>query len=1058
MSKSQHMRTIWSRQHFNLLVLDEGHKIKGFDTLISQGVRKIHAEMRIILTGTPLANNLVELYSLLSFLCPDVFTTPTPFEEAFNLTLNIVDPVKLGQAHRLLSVLMLRRLKTEVEKLLPRKIETKVVCPLSTTQIWWYKAMLLKDISLLARDSGGGKGRAGMLNNLVMQLRKVCLHPFLFPGAEGDVDSTTLDELVGASGKLSVLDQLLRSLFQKGHRVCLFSQFTSILDILEDYCQMRGWKFCRFDGGTSRAKRNFVINNFNAPESDKFVFLMSTRSGGMGLNLQTADTVILFDSDWNPQPDIQACARVHRIGQKKTVHVYRLVTQGTVEERMVERAEKKLYLDRMVCRDGVTQDLEDEEEEGKLMAALRFGCNAIFGSDSKKQSLPTQEDIELITDRSRSEGLSDGKLKGGTEMSAEEFDATKEFTSTTNFGGIGKSGLFLPPVYQVLCFVNLCLTVFVQIIPDFKKIRDGYKKNQLPDNVNAIANEWRKRQRKSRIKIMNGTGSGYGTAVPVLAMNDYCLETGERSVFQQELCGRGGEAGAAKKKKTPSFDNQDHCQVCGDGGTLLMCGRCPCSVHAQCIGITNLKQFMCCPHHHCAKCGLNTTQAGGFLFVCSTCPNAFCEDCVPPAIRILETCERMESLGHRIKHGTYIHCSAVCENVAIQEFDWSPPKSVRGPCPPALDVSRFFGGEVDDAVVQPDNLIVTGKRQRHPVEQANSKDKAKTQNATVFKPTDAEAKYVPDQAASNDDDDFEDDDDDDDYVPAAGSYDDDESMVFFEEYDAKIPLTPSGLLLKLAVAKDGSTEFKQYTKFPGKCNKHLVAAFHCAAGQMLTFLFLLLCLSANLPDGSQGPAERGKLIRNVGDRIVAIDGESVRGMSADVVHHMLRDCRKQSFVTIRFQTKPNVQKTATLPDSLVLAQKPIPAKPAAKPTQIFHKGMATRVHDDGSLQPLAQLHRDLNGVWIAPTEPPPAGYSWNSAKGSWLKNDQAPPDAASYSRDACDPEAAQKRSGLGNTSGLYSHPPVRPPLGFVWDFLRGVWVGEDKDAKPARNETVIDLT
>jgi SWI/SNF-related matrix-associated actin-dependent regulator of chromatin subfamily A member 5 len=292
MAKTPAMARTWARLHFNLLILDEGHRIKGRETQISKAVRRIHAETRCILTGTPLANNLVELYSLLSFLVPDIFTTAQPFEEAFNLSLNIFDPQKLMQANKLLDVFMIRRLKVQVEKLMPPKIETKVVCPLSNTQIWWYKAVLLKDISILARsnddddsEAASNKTKAGRLNNLLMQLRKVCLHPFLFPLAE-DVDdngepTSTLENLVGSSGKLAVLDKLLRSLFikQQHHRVCLFSQFTSVLDILQDYCDLRGWKYCRLDGSTSRAKRNFVINNFNAPNSDKFLFLMSTRSG-----------------------------------------------------------------------------------------------------------------------------------------------------------------------------------------------------------------------------------------------------------------------------------------------------------------------------------------------------------------------------------------------------------------------------------------------------------------------------------------------------------------------------------------------------------------------------------------------------------------------------------------------------------------------------------------------------------------------------------------------------------------------------------------------------------
>jgi SNF2 family DNA or RNA helicase len=152
MAKAPHMARIWHRQHFNLLVLDEGHKIKSMDTQISKAVRKIHSETRIILTGTPLANNLVELYSLLNFLCPDVFTSQEPFEEGFNLVTNVIDPDKLAQAHKLLSLFMLRRLKAEVESLLPNKLETKVICPLSNTQIWWYKVrsrgMSIHDLSV----------------------------------------------------------------------------------------------------------------------------------------------------------------------------------------------------------------------------------------------------------------------------------------------------------------------------------------------------------------------------------------------------------------------------------------------------------------------------------------------------------------------------------------------------------------------------------------------------------------------------------------------------------------------------------------------------------------------------------------------------------------------------------------------------------------------------------------------------------------------------------------------------------------------------------------------
>ena len=206
-----------------------------------------------------------------------------------------------------------------------------------------------------------------------------------------------------------MLDRLLPKLQAAGHRVVIFSQFTMVLDILDDYLRFRGYRFCRLDGSTNRVQRTVDINTFNAPGSPLFAFLMSTRAGGLGVNLQTADTCVLFDSDWNPQPDLQAMARVHRIGQTKKVHVYRLVTPGTVEERIVQRAEKKLYLDKMVNRDASTCDREDvssslspsagksgkgkggkgraqvaevgsdEPEGSELLAALTFGAQAVFG-------------------------------------------------------------------------------------------------------------------------------------------------------------------------------------------------------------------------------------------------------------------------------------------------------------------------------------------------------------------------------------------------------------------------------------------------------------------------------------------------------------------------------------------------------------------------------------------------------------------------------------------------------------------------------------------------------
>ena len=267
MSLAQPLQNLWSRQHFNLVVLDEGHRIKCATTLISGAVRRLHAECRLILTGTPLANNLTELWALLNFLEPKVFSSSERFDDAFDLTHNKIDNKKLDQAHKLLKVMMLRRLKATVEQNLPPKIETRVTCPLSNTQIWWYKALLVKDMSMVT----GGKGNKQVLNNLIMQLRKGCLHPFLFDGAEEDPDTTPLEDLIGQSGKLAVLDLLLQSLYKKGHRVTLFSQFTSVLDILDDYCRLRGWKYCRFDGVSNGIRMRSVPASLATSISHSFL-------------------------------------------------------------------------------------------------------------------------------------------------------------------------------------------------------------------------------------------------------------------------------------------------------------------------------------------------------------------------------------------------------------------------------------------------------------------------------------------------------------------------------------------------------------------------------------------------------------------------------------------------------------------------------------------------------------------------------------------------------------------------------------------------------------------
>ena len=263
----------------------------------------------------------------------------------------------------------------------------------------------MKDHSALGRvereQASASKAKAGSyksLLNLLMQLRKTCCHPFLFPDAESDPEQTTLEELVAASGKLRVLDRLLVKLHRAKHRVVVFSQFAHMVDVLDDYCRLRGWPFCRLTGATNRVRRTVNVKAFNEPKSPLFLFLMTTRAGGLGINLQSADTCVLYDSDWNPQADVQAMARVHRLGQTKTVHIYRLCAGGTAEERVLQRSQKKLYLSHVVNRG--EGDAEDEDQERlsatEVLSMVKFGASAIFEANGYAE--PSDADLDAIVD------------------------------------------------------------------------------------------------------------------------------------------------------------------------------------------------------------------------------------------------------------------------------------------------------------------------------------------------------------------------------------------------------------------------------------------------------------------------------------------------------------------------------------------------------------------------------------------------------------------------------------------------------------------------------------
>lgn len=381
------------------IVVDEAHRIKNEDSSLSQIIRHFYSKNRLLITGTPLQNNLHELWALLNFLIPDVFGDSDVFDLWFDSQNDENDQDKvIAQLHQILSPFILRRVKADVETSLLPKIETNVYIGMTDMQIDWYKKLLEKDIDAVNGVVGKREGNTRLLN-IVMQLRKCCNHPYLFDGAEPGPPYTTDEHLVYNSGKMIILDKMLRKFKKAGSRVLVFSQMSRLLDILEDYCFFRDYNYCRIDGSTSHEDRIQAIDDYNEPNSDKFIFLLTTRAGGLGINLTSADIVILFDSDWNPQADLQAMDRAHRIGQKKQVQVFRFVTENAIEEKVLDKAAQKLRLDQLVIQQGRQATAKIGNKNEDLLGMIQHGAKAVF--DKQKSASMLDDDIDEILAKGR---------------------------------------------------------------------------------------------------------------------------------------------------------------------------------------------------------------------------------------------------------------------------------------------------------------------------------------------------------------------------------------------------------------------------------------------------------------------------------------------------------------------------------------------------------------------------------------------------------------------------------------------------------------------------------
>ncbi|KAK9861243.1 hypothetical protein WJX84_005000 [Apatococcus fuscideae] len=424
--------------HFRYIIIDEAHRIKNENSILSRVVRMYKTNYRLLITGTPLQNNLHELWALLNFLLPEVFSSADTFDEYFQSKEPGKESEVVQQLHKVLRPFLLRRLKSDVEKGLPPKKETILKIGMSEMQKKFYAALLQKDIEAV----NGGADRSRLLN-IVMQLRKCCNHPYLFQGAEPGPPFFTGDHLVENSGKMVLLDRLLPKLLERDSRCLIFSQMTRLLDILEDYCLYKGFKYCRIDGNTSGEDRESQIEEYNRPGTEKFIFLLSTRAGGLGINLYTADIVVLFDSDWNPQMDLQAMDRAHRIGQKKEVQVFRFCVDQSIEEKVIEKAYKKLRLDAMVIQQGRLTDNTKTVGKDDLLSMVRYGAEKVFSGGTNV----TDEDIDTIIMKgeqstaalnNKMKDFSDNAMKfqmdGG--MSAYEFKDPDEPEDNTDIKGL----------------------------------------------------------------------------------------------------------------------------------------------------------------------------------------------------------------------------------------------------------------------------------------------------------------------------------------------------------------------------------------------------------------------------------------------------------------------------------------------------------------------------------------------------------------------------------------------------------------------------------------------
>jgi chromodomain-helicase-DNA-binding protein 7 len=406
---SQDMKDVLINLPFQHIIIDEAHRLKNQNAKILTSLKKLPCERILLLTGTPIQNNTAELWTLLNFIEPTKFYSSSKFLAEYG-ELNNAEQIE--NLHTVLKPYLLRRMKEDVEKSIPPLQETIIDIEMTNIQKTIYKALYENNKGMLIKGSGFNFNAC--LNNLEMQLRKCCNHPFLMKELQNDLtkDCHTqyeyIEKLINCSGKMILLDKLLQKIIKEDSKVLIFSQFTNMLVLMEDYLKYRGIPYEKIDGGVKAKERQNSIDRFNSPQSRVNVFLLSTKAGGVGINLTSANVVVIFDSDWNPQNDVQATARAHRIGQENEVKVYRLITTKTYESEMFERASKKLGLDQAIFMGAnfnstAKQKGEDDNlkklSKAEIEILLKKGIMGLLEADNDNQQ--AMQDIDEIIKNSR---------------------------------------------------------------------------------------------------------------------------------------------------------------------------------------------------------------------------------------------------------------------------------------------------------------------------------------------------------------------------------------------------------------------------------------------------------------------------------------------------------------------------------------------------------------------------------------------------------------------------------------------------------------------------------